>query len=66
VVRLKARVRAVPENSKANRAIEKLIAKRLKIAKSTVRVISGDTSRNKTIRIDGETDDLVAALESLV
>jgi hypothetical protein len=66
MVRLKARVRAVPENGKANRAIEKLIAKRLKIAKSTVSVVSGETSRNKTIRIDGETDDLVAALESLV
>lgn len=66
MVRLKARVRAVPENGKANRAIEKLIAKRLKIAKSTVSVVSGETSRNKTIRIDGETDDLVAAIESLV
>ncbi|WP_047031862.1 DUF167 family protein [Hoeflea sp. IMCC20628] len=66
VVRLKARVRAVPENGKANRAIEKLIAKRLKIAKSKVRVISGDTSRNKTLRIDGDPDDLVAALKSLV
>ena len=66
MVRLKARVRAVPENGKANRAIEKLIAKRLKIAKSTVSVVSGETSRNKTIRIDGETDDLVTALESLI
>ncbi|AKI02981.1 putative ACR, YggU family [Hoeflea sp. IMCC20628] len=66
MVRLKARVRAVPENGKANRAIEKLIAKRLKIAKSKVRVISGDTSRNKTLRIDGDPDDLVAALKSLV
>lgn len=64
-IRLKARVRAVPENNKANRAIEKLIAKRLKIGKSTVRVISGETSRNKTIRIDGDPDDLVVAIKDL-
>jgi uncharacterized protein YggU (UPF0235/DUF167 family) len=50
--RLKARVRAVAENNKANRAVEKLIARHLKIGKTAVRVISGDTSRSKTIRID--------------
>ncbi|MCY0092746.1 DUF167 family protein [Hoeflea ulvae] len=66
VVRLKARVRAVAENNKANRALEKLIAKRLKIAKSTVTVVSGETSRSKTLRIDGDPDDLVAAIKSLV
>ena len=65
VVRLKARVRAVAENNKANRAIEKLIAKRLKIAKTTVRVISGDTSRSKTIRIEGDPADLAPAIAGL-
>tara|TARA_R110002020_G_scaffold156117_8_gene337707 strand:- start:37284 stop:37562 length:279 start_codon:yes stop_codon:yes gene_type:complete len=64
-IRLKARVRAVAENNKANRAIEKLIAKRLKIGKSGVRVISGETSRSKTIRIEGDPDDLVTDLENL-
>lgn len=64
-IRLKARVRAVAENNKANRAIEKLIAKRLKIGKSMVRVISGETSRNKIIRIDGDPDDLVLAIKDL-
>ena len=65
VVRLKARVRAVAEKNKANRALEKLIAKRLKIAKSTVRVISGETSRSKTIRIEGDPDDLRPAITDL-
>ena len=65
IVRLKARVRAVAENNKANRALEKLIAKRLKIAKSSVRVISGETSRSKTIRIEGDRDDLAAAIAGL-
>lgn len=64
--RLKARVRAVAEKNKANRAIEKLLAKRLKIGKTAVRVISGETSRSKIIRIEGDPDDLVAGLQGLV
>ena len=65
-VRLKARVRAVAENNKANRAIEKLIAKRLGIAKSGVRVISGETSRSKILRIEGDPEDLAERLAGLV
>jgi len=59
-------VRAVAENNKANRAIEKLIAKRLRIGKTSVRVISGDTSRSKIIRIEGDPDDLTTGLKDLV
>tara|TARA_R110002020_G_scaffold24826_7_gene81151 strand:- start:109 stop:315 length:207 start_codon:yes stop_codon:yes gene_type:complete len=65
-VRLKARVRAVAEDNKANRAIEKLIAKRLGIAKSGVRVISGETSRSKILRIEGDPEDLAERLAGLV
>ena len=64
-VRLKARVRAVAENNKANRALEKLIAKQLRIGKTAIRVISGETSRAKIIRIDGDPSELIAALEAL-
>ncbi|WP_420408002.1 DUF167 family protein [Hoeflea sp.] len=63
--RLKARVRAVAENNKANRALEALIAKRLKIAKSLVRVASGATNRNKILRIDYDPQDLVGKLDEL-
>ena len=65
MVRLKARVRAVAENNKANRALEKLIAKKLKTAKTAVRVVSGETSRSKIIRVEGDPDDLLQALEAL-
>lgn len=65
VVRLKARVRAVAENNKANRAVEKLIAKHLKIGKTAVRVISGDTSRSKTIRIDVDPDAIIEQIQAL-
>ncbi len=65
MVRLKARVRAVAENNKANRALEKLIAKKLKTAKTGVRVVSGETSRSKIIRVEGDPEDLLQALEAL-
>lgn len=65
MVRLKARVRAVAEKNKANRAIEKLIAKQLKIGKTAVRVTSGETSRSKTIRIEVDPAELAEAIAAL-
>lgn len=65
-VRLKARVRAVPENNKANRALEALIADRLGVAKSFVRVISGDASRIKTLHIAASAGISANAFEELV
>ena len=56
---LKARVRAVPENGKANEAILKLIAKSLELPRQTVRLESGATSRIKTLRIAGGPDVVV-------
>ena len=53
------------ENNKANRALEKLIAKKLKTAKTAVRVVSGETSRSKIIRVEGDPEDLLQALEAL-
>ncbi len=50
---LKARVRAVPEDGKANAALEALIADWLGLARSTVAVVSGHTSRVKIISIAG-------------
>lgn len=50
---LKVRVRAVPEDGKANAAVEKLIAKWLGVPKSAVRVVTGGQSRLKGLEIDG-------------
>ena len=64
-MRLKVRVRAVAENNKANRALEKLIAKQLRIGKTAVRVISGETSRTKIIRIEGDPAGLLEQIQAL-
>ena len=50
------RVRAVPEDGKANAAVEKLLAKRLGLPKSAVRVVTGGKNRLKGLEIDGPPD----------
>lgn len=65
IIRLKVRVRAVAEKNKANRALEKLIAKKLKIGKTAVRVASGETSRTKIIRVEGDAAELAISLSAL-
>ena len=59
---LKARVRAVPEDGKANDALVKLIAKAAGVANSAVVVTSGHTSRVKTLAISGDAEKTAAAL----
>ena len=51
---LKARVRALPEDGRANAALQKLIAKWLSVPQSSVQVIQGGKSRLKQIAIDGD------------
>lgn len=58
---LKARVRAAPEDGKANAALEKLIAKAFGVAKGKVRVARGATARLKTLEIDGAAEAEIAA-----
>jgi uncharacterized protein YggU (UPF0235/DUF167 family) len=60
---LKARVRVAPEDGKANAALLALLAKELDIAKSTIALVSGETSRLKAIAITGDTACLAARLE---
>lgn len=62
---VKARVSAVPEDGKANKALIALLAKKLRVPKSAVSFISGETARKKILRIDGDPEDLKAKLESL-
>jgi uncharacterized protein YggU (UPF0235/DUF167 family) len=48
---LKARVSAAPENGKANDALVRLIAKKLRIGSSRVQIVSGATARTKIIEV---------------
>ena len=61
---LKARVRAVPENGAANQALARMLGKALGVPASAVSVISGGTSRLKTLRILGDPADLAERIEA--
>jgi len=65
VAHLKARVRAVPEDGKANAALIVLLAAKLDVPKSAVRIASGATARLKRIEIAGGGAELIARLEGL-
>ena len=51
--RLRVRVQAPPVEGAANEAVCRLFAKTLRVAKSKVRIVRGDRSREKTIDVAG-------------
>lgn len=63
--RLKVKVTAAPEKGKANRAVVKLLAKRLGVAPSDIEVVHGETGRDKTLQIAGPDDDLRRRIETI-
>lgn len=62
---LKVRVRALPTDGEANEAVVDLVAKALKLPKSTVSLERGGTSRVKTLRIAGDAKAIASALEEI-
>lgn len=50
-------VTAAPTDGEANEAVQALLAKQLKISKSSVQLARGETARNKIYDIDGLTVD---------
>lgn len=59
---LKVRVRAVPEEGKANAALLRPVGKTLGVPTSAVTLASGATARLKTLHIVGQSEMLEAAL----
>jgi uncharacterized protein YggU (UPF0235/DUF167 family) len=59
---LAARVRALPENGAANDALMRLVARTCGVGIKHVSLVSGATSRLKSIRIQGDPVALATAL----
>lgn len=49
---LKIKVGQPPEDGKANKAMIEILAKYFAVKKSAVEIISGETSRNKIVKIN--------------
>ena len=62
---VKVRVRAIAEGGEANRAVTELLAKMLGVRKRDVRVLSGTTSRQKQVAVDGDPKKLGELLRSI-
>jgi uncharacterized protein (TIGR00251 family) len=50
---LKVRVKAVPEDGKANEELCHFLARQYGVARSSVEIVSGATSQRKRVRIRG-------------
>ena len=59
---LKIRLTAPPVDDRANQALCKLLAMRLKVPLTAVRIASGERSRTKRVEIFGVTAAMVRAL----
>jgi uncharacterized protein (TIGR00251 family) len=59
---VRARVRAAPEDGRANQALVELVAKALRTSRSSVTIASGQTGRVKKLFIAGDPARLIEAL----
>jgi uncharacterized protein (TIGR00251 family) len=59
---LKIRLTAPPVDDRANEALRKLLASRLKVPLAAVRIASGERSRTKRVEIYGVTVAMIRAL----
>ena len=62
---LLVRVRAAPEDGKANEALRRLIAETLGVAASKARLLAGAKSRLKQVAVTGEAEALAERLGRL-
>jgi uncharacterized protein len=59
---LKVRLTAPPLEGRANESLRRLLAERLNVPVSAVRIVSGENSRNKRVSVAGVTRAQVLAL----
>ncbi len=59
---LKVRLTAPPVEDRANEALRRLLAERLNVPVSAVRIVAGEKSRTKRVAIAGVTREQVTAL----
>jgi uncharacterized protein (TIGR00251 family) len=62
---LRIRVAAVPDKGRANAAVIALLAKRLRLPKSSMTLVSGETARMKTVLVAGSFEELASKLATL-
>jgi uncharacterized protein YggU (UPF0235/DUF167 family) len=59
--RLRVQVRAIPSDGAANEALRRVVAETLGLPRSSVRLVAGATGRQKTLALDGVSEEVLAA-----
>ncbi len=63
---LKVRVRAIPEDNKANAALIRLLANKLSQRRSDLSLAGGHKSRIKKILIEGDKNEIAAKIRAIL
>lgn len=58
---LKIYTNAPPVDGEANEAVIALLSKALRVPKSAINIVQGETGRNKRIEVDGMNDEQILA-----
>lgn len=61
---LRVRVTAAPEKGRANRALIALLAREWRLPKGRIRLIAGETARDKVLQVAGEGAPLASRLDA--
>lgn len=62
---LKVKITAQPIENKANKALIEFLSKNLKIAKSNIQILKGELNKEKTLLIEGFTEESFKSKNSL-
>ena len=63
---IKVKITAQPIENKANKALIEFLSKTLKIAKSNIEIIKGETSKEKTLLFKNISSDKMVEIKSLL
>ena len=63
---IKVKITAQPIENKANKALVEFLSKKLKVAKSNIEIVKGETSKEKTLLFKNISSDKMVEIKSLL
>lgn len=63
---IKIKITAQPIENKANKALIEFLSKKLKIAKSNIEIVKGETSKEKTLLFKNISSDKMVEIKTLL
>lgn len=63
---VKVKITAQPIDGKANKALIEFLSKHFKIPKSSIEILRGETSKEKTLLIKTQDDDKISIIKSVL